>query len=123
MAARLVHSRNLGEQESRAIYGSEVIAWYADCGDSSQRLQNLAQGRRKKVSNTSSVKKIMQGKHPLYTKIAVDTSTICRIETVLQLYQRLLQQQGAQDRVAIIEAQPTTSEQSSWGDHKMLVWR
>ena len=114
MAVRLVQSRNLREAKSRAIYGSEVIAWCAECGAySSQRLQNLVQGRCRKGSNASSVKTIMQGKRPLHTKLAVDTNTICRIETVYQLTQRLLRQQGARDRMEPTEAQPATNERSS----------
>ncbi len=90
MAARLVHSRNVGEKESRAIYGADIIAWCAECGAySSQRLQNLVQGQCKKGSNRNSIKRIMQGKHPLYAQVAVDTNTICQIESVFQLTQRL----------------------------------
>ena len=91
MAARLVQSKNPGEQERRAIYGSEIIAWCAECGAfSSQCLQNLAQGRCKKGNNIYSVRKIMQGMYPLYANISVDTSTKCRIETVYQLTQRFM---------------------------------
>ena len=91
MAARLVQSKNPGEQERRAIYGSEIIAWCTECGAfSSQCLQNLAQGRCKKGNNIYSVRKIMQGMYPLYANISVDTSTKCRIETVYQLTQRFM---------------------------------
>ena len=55
----------------------------------------------------------MQGKHPLYARVAVDTKTICRIETVFQLTQRLLQQQGERNEVAKGGVHSDTNEQSS----------
>ena len=66
----------------------------------------------------------MQGKHPLYAQVAVDTDTICRIESVLQLTQRLLQQRGVRDAVAASIGhadthQPSNTEEASVQVHAL----
>ena len=55
----------------------------------------------------------MQGKHPLYAQVAVDTNTICRIESVFQLTQRLLQQRGVRDAVAASIGHADTDQASN----------
>ena len=60
----------------------------------------------------------MQGKHPLYAQVAMDTNTICRIESAFQLALGLLQQRGVRDAVAASIGhadtdQPSNTEEAS----------